>query len=57
MGHASYSKYKVKKSGLYSLLLANCDATNAIDILVTGETKWMNPYGYLPGEIYGERDV
>jgi len=57
LGHAPYSAegkgYKVRQSGLYSLLLANCDATNALDVLVTGETKWLNPYGYLPGEIYG----
>jgi hypothetical protein len=26
---------------------------NPVDILVTGETHWLNPYGYLPGELYG----
>lgn len=34
---------QVRKSGLYTLLLANCDATNAVDVLVTGHTTWMNP--------------
>ena len=34
---------QVHKSGLYTLLLANCDATNAVDVLVTGHTTWMNP--------------
>ena len=49
LGHAGYSKAKIRKSGLYTLLLANCDATNALAILVTGETHWLNPYGWLPG--------
>jgi len=55
LGHAPYSKYKIHKSGLYSVLIANCDAVNDVDILVTGEAKWMNPYGYLPGELYGKQ--
>lgn len=53
LGHAPYSKYKIHKSGIYSILIANCDAVNGVDILVTGEARWMNPYGYLPGELYG----
>jgi hypothetical protein len=35
----------VKKTGLYTLLLANCDNENPADIMVTGQTVWMNPYG------------
>ena len=43
---AIISKNQVRKSGLYTLLLANCDATNAVDVQVTGHTVWMNPYVY-----------
>ena len=53
LGHQPYHRYKIKKSGLYTVLLANCDHANPMDVLVTGETHWMNPYGYLPGEYYG----
>jgi len=52
-GRKPYHKYKVKSTGLYTVLLANCDDTDAADILVQGQTEWMNPYGYLPGELYG----
>ena len=53
LGHKPYRRYGIKKTGLYTLLLANCDQANAMNVLVTGETHWLNPYGYLPGEYYG----
>uniref|UniRef100_A0A7S2AS73 GOST seven transmembrane domain-containing protein n=1 Tax=Octactis speculum TaxID=3111310 RepID=A0A7S2AS73_9STRA len=47
------NRYKVKSTGFYTLLLANCDYLSPMEILVTGESVWRNPYGYLPGELYG----
>jgi len=45
--------FRVRQSGLYTLLLANCDALNRAPLSITGESRWMNPFGYLPGELYG----
>lgn len=52
-GNEKYSKYKIRKTGLYTLLLANCDYENRASVVVRGQTVWMNPFGYLPGELYG----
>jgi hypothetical protein len=55
-------EYRVKKSGVYILLFANCDETmfpdtpfdtNETLLWIEGTSVWMNPYGHLPGRLYG----
>ncbi len=36
----------------YSLSVASCN-TKADEVAFTGQTIWMNPYGLLPGHLYG----
>lgn len=37
---------------MYYLYISNCDESSAqTNIKVTGDVTWVNPYGYLPGEI------
>ncbi|CAM9185938.1 unnamed protein product, partial [Heterosigma akashiwo] len=38
---------------MYVLLMANCDELGQ-GLTLEGHTVWMNPYGYLPGEWYGD---
>ena len=33
------------------MVLASCDLHTG-DVTFTGQTSWLNPYGYLPGELY-----
>ncbi len=47
-----HSTFSVDEKGLYYLMFASCnDLTGGVSI--TGHTEWINPYGYLPGELYG----
>jgi hypothetical protein len=42
---------EVKVSGLYYVMFASCNpASGATHI--AGSTEWLNPYGYLPGDLY-----
>ena len=45
------TKVAVHESGVHYLLLSSCDVQTG-EVLTTGETSWLNPYGYLPGELY-----
>uniref|UniRef100_A0A7S2XZ88 GOST seven transmembrane domain-containing protein n=1 Tax=Fibrocapsa japonica TaxID=94617 RepID=A0A7S2XZ88_9STRA len=44
-------QYNVSRTGMYTVLIANCDESHSV--LITGHTEWMNPFGYLPGEYWG----
>ncbi|CAM9495184.1 unnamed protein product, partial [Phaeothamnion confervicola] len=44
--------FKVESTGMYIVLIANCDPEEGV-IAIRGASEWMNPYGYLPGETYG----
>jgi len=46
-------RYQVKTSGLYYFMLASCNPATGL-VAIDGHTAWMNPYGYLPGELYGK---
>lgn len=39
------------RTGMYMLYISSCDADTSI--LVKTMSKWLNPYGYLPGHLYG----
>ncbi len=43
--------FNVTATGRHTLVVANCDAQG--DLLVTGQVLWKNPFGYLPGQLYG----
>lgn len=45
-------KYEVKESQIHIIAVAVCDARVG-EITFTGDTVWMNPYGHLPGQLYG----
>lgn len=45
-------EFDIPISGMYIVLIANCDPSNGT-LRLDGHTVWMNPYGYLPGEGYG----
>merc|ERR1712195_422211 len=42
---------KVEKTGMHYLMYSSC-MSDATDVLMTGHNAWLNPYGYLPGELY-----
>ena len=42
----------MNKTGVYYLILLNCEGSRAGELRVVGESIWMNPFGYLPGEIF-----
>uniref|UniRef100_A0A6U0UN44 Transmembrane protein 87A n=1 Tax=Pinguiococcus pyrenoidosus TaxID=172671 RepID=A0A6U0UN44_9STRA len=46
------SKYPVTKTGYYYLFMSACDR-DAGEVVVHGQTVWMNPWGYLPGTEWG----
>eukprot|EP00908_Phaeocystis_cordata_P015802 Transcript_26992.p1 GENE.Transcript_26992~~Transcript_26992.p1 ORF type:complete len:504 (-),score=210.75 Transcript_26992:59-1474(-) len=50
-GSSVRTKVSVVRSGVHYLLLASCDLQTG-GVLVSGHTTWLNPYGYLPGELY-----
>jgi hypothetical protein len=45
------NRFDIKKSGRYYLLFSSC-LNSTGDVEMTGKMIWMNPYGYLPGELY-----
>jgi len=45
-------RYPVKESQIHIIAVAVCDARVG-EITFSGETVWMNPYGHLPGQLYG----
>jgi len=45
-------RYSVQSTGLHIFVVAVCDPSIGT-VEFTGETIWMNPYGHLPGELYG----
>jgi hypothetical protein len=47
--------YDITKSGVYYLLLANCDThnRNEDELRVNGRIEFMNPYGHLDAEQFG----
>jgi len=44
--------YKVQSTGLHIFVVAVCDPQVGT-VEFSGDTTWMNPYGHLPGELYG----
>ena len=47
------STYRIRHTGEHVLLLSHCDPTLNTEVDVTGITEWKNPFGYLPGRLYG----
>jgi len=41
----------IDKTGMHYLSYSSCWWNN-VDILLTGHNTWLNPYGYVPGELY-----
>jgi len=44
-------RFAVPSSGRYYLLFSSC-LNSTGDVEMSGKIVWMNPYGYLPGELY-----
>lgn len=44
--------FPITQTGLYYLMFSSCNELTG-DVIISGETEWVNPYGYLPGELYG----
>jgi len=42
----------IEESGIYYFMLINCPDSHVGIVRATGEVVFMNPYGYLPGELY-----
>eukprot|EP01125_Pyxidicula_operculata_P003219 TRINITY_DN1367_c1_g1_i1.p1 TRINITY_DN1367_c1_g1~~TRINITY_DN1367_c1_g1_i1.p1 ORF type:complete len:556 (-),score=117.03 TRINITY_DN1367_c1_g1_i1:279-1799(-) len=42
----------VNETGNYILQISNCDDVDVGDLVIEGSFIWLNPYGYLPGEVY-----
>mmetsp|Transcript_25089 Transcript_25089/g.35147 ORF Transcript_25089/g.35147 Transcript_25089/m.35147 type:complete len:522 (-) Transcript_25089:729-2294(-) len=45
-------KYNIKESGMYYVYFVNCKASGLGRVTVDGTVTFMNPYGYLNGEMY-----
>lgn len=45
--------FPINETDLYYFILVNCMGSGANTVTVLGETKWMNPYGYLNGDELG----
>lgn len=45
------AEYAVAKSGVHYLLFSSCEPRTG-PVALDGSTLWMNPYGFLPGELY-----
>jgi len=41
----------IVQSGVHYLLFSSCEPRTG-DVLISGQTAWLNPYGYLPGELF-----
>jgi len=44
-------RYNIEKTGLHYLMYSSC-LFDAGDVFIDGHNSWMNPYGYLSGELY-----
>jgi hypothetical protein len=44
--------FPIEQSGIYYLMLVNCPDSHVGTVRANGEIVFMNPYGYLPGELY-----
>jgi len=44
-------RYDIQKTGLHYLMYSSC-YPHAGDVYIDGHNAWMNPYGYLSGELY-----
>lgn len=49
----SETRYSVEATGYYNLFVSSCDMQSG-EVLVNGRTEWMNPFGYLPGTVWGK---
>lgn len=43
--------YEIQKTGLHYLMYSSCQP-EAGNVFIDGHNAWMNPYGYLSGELY-----
>ena len=44
--------FPINKKGMYYLMFSSCNELTG-EVLISGETVWLNPFGFLPGELYG----
>jgi len=44
--------FPIESKGMYYLMFSSCNELTG-EVLISGKVEWMNPYGYLPGELYG----
>lgn len=51
-GENEISRHKIKKSGLYVLMMALCDPT-AFPVVIKGEIESLDPYGYVAADEFG----
>lgn len=47
------AKFNINRTGEYALLFVNCDSALNVSVRYFGKGEWMNPFGYLPGRLYG----
>eukprot|EP01083_Nonionella_stella_P080657 221726_1 len=61
-GGASYhlkARANVQVTAIHVFALSSCDSnlevsdSEEVSITFSGTTRWMNPYGHLPGDVYG----
>ncbi|CAK9000302.1 Transmembrane protein 87B [Durusdinium trenchii] len=45
-------EFVVPRKGIYYLAVSYCSEQPSL-VTVSGLTRWISPYGYLPGELYG----
>lgn len=50
---AQRATYNVRSTGEHVLILSHCDPTLNTEVAVSGLTEWRNPFGYLPGRLFG----
>lgn len=44
--------YFIKEKGIYTIMFSFCQPDSS-SVSISGTAAWKNPYGYLPGELYG----
>ncbi len=49
---SAIAKQAISDSGLYVLILASCEKT-AMPVVINGKLESMDPYGYLPADLFG----
>jgi len=45
--------FPLQKTGVWYILIANCNLDRKTSLYITGNFIWKNPFGYLPGQILG----